>query len=286
MAAPMTTTTPGARTLEDYGQRLDRVLAYLAENLDADIDLERLSAIACFSPFHFHRVYRALQGETVAETVRRMRLHRAAVELLDDARPIGRIAARAGYGSQAAFTRAFRSAYGAPPAAYRTGALSGGTPAYEVEERAVGPLRGAALRHEGDFIGIAPTFDRLNALAVGRGLVGPSTRYFGIFYDDPEGTPVDALRSDACLTVPDDFEPEGELRSATIAGGTYGALLHIGPYAELHRAYEWLYREWLLGGGREPGDGPCVEEYLNDPRTTPAPQLRTEVWLPLSVGAG
>jgi len=275
----MTTVAP--RTLEDYGQRLDRVLAYLAEHLDAEVDLERLSQVACFSPFHFHRIYRAVQGETVVETVRRMRLHRAACELLDDARPIERVAARAGYGSQAAFTRAFRSAYGAPPAAYRTSALSGGPGPYAVEERTVPALRVAALRHQGDFIGIGPAFDRLHAFAVSRGLVGPSTRYFGIFYDDPDGTPVEALRSDACLTVPGEFAPEADVRVETIAGGTYGVLEHVGPYAELHRAYEWLYREWLLGGGRLPGEGPCVEEYLNDPRTTPARELKTEVSLPI-----
>jgi AraC family transcriptional regulator len=278
MPPAMTTVAP--RTLEDYGQRLDRVLAYLAEHLDAEVDLERLSQVACFSPFHFHRIYRAVQGETVAETVRRMRLHRAACELLDGARPIERVAARAGYGSQAAFTRAFRTAYGAPPAAYRTSARSVGP--YAAEERTIPALCVAALRHVGDYAGIGPAFDRLNALAVSRGVVEASTRYFGIFHDDPAGTPVEALRSDACVTVPHDFVPEGDVRVSTIAGGRYGVVLHVGPYAELHRAYEWLYREWLLDGGRLPGDGPCVEEYLNDPRTTPAPELRTEVSLPIT----
>ena len=280
----MTTTAPGARTLEDHGQRLDRVLAYLAENLDAEVDLERLSRVACFSPFHFHRVYRALQGETVAETVRRMRLHRAAVDLLDDARPIGRIAARAGYGSQAAFTRAFRSAYGAPPAAYRTGASPAGPPTRSRSARSAPARRRAAARgrlHRDRSDLRSPQRARRRS-----GLLGPSTRYFGIFYDDPEGTPVHALRSDACLTVPDAFEPEESCGRRPSRAGRTARSCHVGPYAELHRAYEWLYREWLLGAGREPGDGPCVEEYLNDPRTTPAPQLRTEVWLPLSVGAG
>lgn len=117
---PDTVATP--RTLSDYAHRLERFAVYLAENLDHDVDLERLAEVACFSPFHFHRIYHALQGETVAETVRRMRLHRAAVQLIEGETSIERIAARAGYGSQAAFTRAFRSAYGAPPAAYRAGA--------------------------------------------------------------------------------------------------------------------------------------------------------------------
>src|SRR6185436_4212416 len=98
--------TTGARpdTLADYAQRLSRVIEYLSGNLDAELDLARLADVACFSPFHFHRIYHVVQGETVAETVRRMRLHRAAVELIEQEHPIPRIAARAGYSSQAAFT--------------------------------------------------------------------------------------------------------------------------------------------------------------------------------------
>jgi len=111
---------PAARTVEDYARRVERVHAYLAGHLDRDVDLDHLAGIACFSPFHFHRIYHALQGETVAESVRRMRLHRAALDLIDGALPIARIAARAGYGSQAAFTRAFRRAYGHAPSAWRS----------------------------------------------------------------------------------------------------------------------------------------------------------------------
>jgi AraC-like DNA-binding protein len=80
-----TNATP--RTLSDYADRLERVAVYLAENLDRQVELTRLAEVACFSPFHFHRIYHALQGETVAETVRRMRLHRAAVELIEGESP-------------------------------------------------------------------------------------------------------------------------------------------------------------------------------------------------------
>jgi AraC family transcriptional regulator len=58
-------------------------------------------------------------------------------------------------------------------------------------------------------------------------------------------------------------------------------LRHVGPFAELHRAYTWLYRDWLLSSGEAPADRPCVEEYLDDPRTTAAAELRSDVWLPL-----
>ena len=47
---------------------------------------------------------------------------------------------------------------------------------------------------------------------------------------------------------------DADLRPLTIAGGRYAVLLHVGPYAELHRAYTWLYREWLPTSGEEPSD--------------------------------
>jgi AraC family transcriptional regulator len=274
--------TTGARpgTLDDYTRRILRVLEHLAANLDADLDLARLADLACFSPFHFHRIYHAVQGETVAETVRRMRLHRAAVDLLEHEKPIPRIAVRAGYGSQAAFTRAFRHAYGMPPAAYR--AAVGEPPGpYAVQVRSVEPVRVAAVRHHGDYAAIGGAFDRLFAFGASRGLLRPTSRCFGLFHQDPAGTPVESLRSDACLEVPPSFASEGDVRTFAIPGGRQAAVLHVGPYAELNRAYTWLYGSWLIQSGEEPADHPCVEEYLNDPRVTPAPELRTEVALPL-----
>jgi AraC family transcriptional regulator len=267
------------RTIQDYAERLERVHDYLRAHLDRDVDLDELAGVACFSPFHFHRIYHALQGETVAESVRRMRLHRAARDLVRGTAPIPRIGSRAGYGSQAAFTRAFKSAYGTPPAAYR--ASTSGPFEGTVDLRLVPDIAVIARRHEGDYDGIGGVFERLNTAAIGRGWLGPTTRYFGVYYQDPSATPVAALRSDACLTAPPDAEPDGDLRPLTIAGGRNAVLLHVGPYVELHRAYTWLYREWLPASGEEPADRPCVEEYLNNPRVVPPSELRTEIWLPL-----
>jgi AraC family transcriptional regulator len=139
----------------------------------------------------------------------------------------------------------------------------------------------AALAHRGDYQLIPGTFGRLAAMAGALGLFGPETRSFGIYYDDPSATPVDALRSEACLTVPDDWAPSGDLERREIRGGRYGVVLHVGPYAELGRAYAWLYGTWLAQSGEEAADAPCVEAYLNDARSVPPAELRTEIWLPL-----
>ena len=272
---------PSPRTIEDYAARVERVHTWLASHLDHDLDLDQLAGVACFSPFHFHRVYHALQGETVAESVRRLRLHRAAMDLLAGRLSIVQIAARAGYGSQAAFTRAFRASYGTPPAAYRAGS-GGGYDASAVEIRLCAPVDVVARRHDGDYATIGTTFERLTTTAIGRGWVSERSRYFGLYYCDPSATAKAALRSDACVSAPADVVADAELRPLTIEGGRCAVLLHVGPYAELHRAYTWLYREWLPASGEEPADRPCVEEYLNNPRLVPASELRTEIWLPLA----
>ena len=106
-------------TRQTYAKRIERVVNYLIDHLDGDVDLHRLAEEAFLSPYHFHRVYHGMTGETVAETVRRLRLHRAAVKLISSDIAINILATEAGYGSVQAFNRAFREGYGTPPAAYR-----------------------------------------------------------------------------------------------------------------------------------------------------------------------
>jgi AraC family transcriptional regulator len=278
-------------THADYADRLERVFRWLADHLDDTLDLVRLADVACLSPYHFHRVYRAMQGETAADTVRRLRLHRAAVELITGELPVARIARRAGYGSQEAFTRAFKTAYGVPPARYRASFVpipaanrqesEMETTTYEVTLRNTSPIRVAALPHSGPYVNIGSTFERLMAMAGGQGLLGPGMRSFGVYYDDPTATPASALRADTCLVIPDGVVPTGDLQVREIRGGRYAVVLHVGSYAELERPYKWLYGTWLAQSGEEPDNAPIVEEYLNDARTVPPSELRTEIWLPL-----
>jgi AraC-like DNA-binding protein len=72
-------------TLDAWRARMQRVTDWLVQHLDQPFDLDRLAELAHFSPYHFHRVYTVVMGEPVAETVRRMRLHRAAVQLVTTA---------------------------------------------------------------------------------------------------------------------------------------------------------------------------------------------------------
>lgn len=145
------------------------------------------------------------------------------------------------------------------------------TTTYETTIRTEPAVRVAALRHDGDYQAIGSTFERLMALAVGQGLLGAAPRSFGIYYDDPSATPVNALRADACVAVPPGATPGGDLRLTEIRGGRYATVLHVGPYAELERVYRWLYGTWLAQSGEEPADAPTIEAYLNDARVVRRP---------------
>jgi AraC family transcriptional regulator len=270
-----------------YSERIQRVVDYLAEHLDKELDLETLARVACFSPYHFHRIYRGLLGETVTETVRRLRLQRAAIDLLDRELSIDRIAGRAGYTSQAAFTRAFCAEYGEPPARYRGARRlaqhdkAENPNRYQVESIVLPKLRVAAIQHRGDYQLTSKAFERLMTVAATTGLLTSTTRTIGIYHDDPVSIPQSELRSTACITVPDQWVPSGELIQAHVEGGRYARIIHIGPYNELKTAYDWLYRTWLPDTSEEPRDLPCLEEYLNDPRQVSAKDLKTAVMMPL-----
>jgi AraC-like DNA-binding protein len=108
-------------TEQTYRQRILRVQLFIQEHLDEELSLERLARVAHFSPYHFHRIFRALVGEGVNEHVRRLRLESAAVDLKNTGRTVLEIALDAGYGTHEAFTRAFRQMFGVSPSQYRAG---------------------------------------------------------------------------------------------------------------------------------------------------------------------
>jgi len=275
------------RTTDSYPVRIQRVVDFLAEHLDEALNLETIARVAHFSPYHFHRIYRGLLGETVNDTVRRLRLYRSAVDLLDRDISVERIARRAGYASQAAFTRAFRAEYGEPPAHYRgtrraaRGEREVDPSLYGVEFIVLPRLRVAAVEQRGDYQLASKAFERLMAAAATMGLLRPDTRTVGIFHDDPVSVPQEELRTTVCITVPDAWAPVGELLEAHIGGGRYARITHTGPYTDLRAAYDWLYQTWLPGSGEEPRDLPCLEEYLNNPRQVSAKDLETAVMMPL-----
>jgi AraC family transcriptional regulator len=274
------------RTLTDHAARIARAMAHLAAHPDRTPSLAELADIAAFSPWHFHRAYRSLTGETPAETLSRLRLSRAAAALIRSDAPMAAIARQAGYGSTAAFTRAFREALGIPPGAYRNRAGIGApileeTTMQDITITTTPAMHLAVLPHRGAYGGIGPVFDQLMAWAGARGLIGAQTRFIGLYLDDPHTVPEADLRSFAGLTVPRGTPLEAGMQSRDVPELRCARLRYQGPYAEIEAAYDRLYGEWLPASGEQPADHPGFEDYLNDCRSLPPAEWLTDIFLPL-----
>lgn len=273
-----------------YEDRLNRVTDYIFDHLDDEIDLNALAEVACMSPYHWHRVFHAVRGETIAAFVKRIRLHRAAGYLAHSTMTVDEIARKSGYNSAQSFTRSFRAVYGMPPIQYRNnGSHTHFEPAnikrigamYNVEVKSMPSMKAITINHQGSYMEIGKAFETLFGWLGARNMITPATRMVGLYYDDPSAVPETALRSKAGAIGTAAEADEVTTQSTDIRGGDYAVLRHKGPYATMQAAYQWLYGEWLPESGREAADAPCFEEYLNNPRDTAPNDLLTDICLPL-----
>src|SRR5271170_5191860 len=107
------------RSSSEYSRRIDRVIDHLRANLHRPVKLTELANVACFSEFHFHRIFTAVSGETLNNFTNRLRLEKAARLLRYSEQSLTGIALDCGFSSSATFSRAFRSGYGTSPSQFR-----------------------------------------------------------------------------------------------------------------------------------------------------------------------
>jgi AraC family transcriptional regulator len=273
-----------------FEKRLHRVIDHIHDNPAGDLSLDALADVAALSRFHFHRLYRMVIGETAAQSVRRIRLNKAAVALVQSKAALGQIAKAVGYANLASFNRAFADAYGITPLAFRKrGELRPFTKLnqpkviqmYPIEIREEPVRKLAAVPHKGPYHEISRAFQNLSTTMAQRALFGHAGAMIGVFYDDPQSVPAADLRSHAAFEITGQVTIAAPLETVTLRGGRHAVLTYKGPYAGLPAAYDQLYAVWLPSSGDEPADSPSFEVYLNSPMDTAPNDLLTELYLPL-----
>lgn len=275
-----------------YIRRFTRVIEYIYAHLDEAPDLNTLADVAALSPYHWHRIWQAVYGESVVNTVKRLRLQRAAADLAHTDMALEGIWPRAGYGSLAAFSRSFKDAYGLTPTEYRKAGShtrfamptspKGTSAMPDVAIITLAAAELAVIPHRGSYMEIGRAFETLFGTLGARNLLQPGLCMKGLFYSDPTSVPEADLQSAAGIVIPGAaFPVEAPLERRSLRGGDYAVLRHKGPYSDMRAAYDWLYGEWLVRSGREAADAPVFEEYLNNPREAAPSELLTDICLPL-----
>jgi AraC family transcriptional regulator len=279
-------------TLNSFALRADRVVRLITEHLDESLSLEQLADAAALSTFHFHRVWRAAMGEPVMDTVRRLKLERAAHWLATTNRPITDIALQTGFESSQSFAHAFRQMMGCTPTEARAGLARVTAPQQDrapeatmsVEIVSMEPFAIIAKRHTGPYTaqGLGPTFGLVWAWAKSRELVSRCRGIYGVPLDDAASVPPENVRYDAGFDFGLEVEPGSRLHRVPLGGWDAARVRVRGAYSGLGAAEDFLYRAWLESGRRELADAPLVYHFHNDPDVTPEADLTTDIYLPLA----
>jgi len=314
----------------EYTARINRVIDYIQTHLEEELSLGSLARIAHFSPYHFHRIFRAMMGETLNRFIQRIRIEKAACELVHNQnKTITEIALENGFSSSSTFARAFRERYGMSASAWRSGGYSwerkdgksnsnpsqtnsnsrkdfeivsfysDGESSYQtwritmkdqiqtqVDVRNLPEMHVAYIRHIGPYKSDVALFKRLfNALwtwAGPRGLLRfPETKCLSVYHDNPDITAEDKLRTDVCITVPQDTPVDGKIGKMTLPAGTYAVghfEIDAGGY---EAAWNVIFGVWLPESGYQPADGPCFEMCLNNPEEHPQGKHIVDICIPV-----
>lgn len=283
-------------TRERYDERIRIALAYIHEHLTASLDLQAVAEASHFSPFHFHRIFLALVGETVNDYIRRKRLELSVCMLVyNEEKTITDIAHYCGFSSSSNFSKAFSGYFGCSPREVRS-------PEKFKDNSKIGELK---RKHGKDFdprklypdlihqekeinmdvqvidmneqrvcymtssggydeAQIHQAWDKMLEWLENNKVV--DANYYGLCYDNPVVTPQDKCRYDAVVSVPGDIVIAAPFKEGKIPAGKYAMAYYRGPADPDAKLHLKIYREWFPQSGFDPDDYPLLERYLNDER--------------------
>jgi AraC family transcriptional regulator len=298
--------TPIAKTCanSEYTQRIDRVIDYLRRNLDRPVKLDELAGVACFSEFHFHRIFSAVSGETLNSFTNRLRLEKAARLLRYSGRSLTDIALDCGFSSSAAFSRAFRSGYDTSPSQFRkSGEIKKSKICKELfsaqeyllpmsaeEKRAAFPVRLIDVpERQVAYIRVKNAFEMDRVLAAlktliewakSQGIFSQGT-LFGMSVDDPHVTPKHLYRYEVCLACSLPFECIKGMSGLTMPAMRYATTRVSGDIRTVTTATDYLIRGWLINSDYEPEHAPGLEIFLDKENAMDWSHFELELCIPV-----
>lgn len=273
-----------------YVQRVNHVLDYITTHLDDELPLKQLAAVAGFSDYHFHRIFKAIVGETLNQFVWRVRIERGAALLRSDPNmKVSDVAVDCGFTSLAGFSRAFKAHFGVAPTqwnrlsrlrnepewsrdqrpTYHITTLHALPEKFPVHFRHMPAQRLAYIRvHDSyrDMQRIEDAYHRLFRWYEAQGGSLADTTLYGMSQDDPDITPQELCRFDWCLRVPDTWHGDGEVNIRDFPSCLLAAIEMNGTGLDVEeRLWQYFWRDWLPRSHYQPANLPAMEIYRRFP---------------------
>jgi AraC family transcriptional regulator len=292
----------------DYRERIRRVTLYIEDNLSEPIRLRDMAKIACFSEFHFHRVFLACMGVTLYEYTNYRRLFKAADLILNSSLRITDIAMEVGFESSAAFATAFKKHFRVTPSKFgRTrgkgfrieplkfldsigvyGSEQRKLKADRIpyETRTLPELKLLSLSKRGYFSGCffkaaQDGYTELHDYLDTHGLLLEAVHRISIYPELPYSMNDPDAVINCGFSVNKEVQSEQPFELLTIPAGKYAVFHYAGPYEYIYQTWIIAYLRCFLIGNEQVRDVAPFELYLNSPRDTSPEDLMTEVHIPI-----
>lgn len=275
-----------------YKENLSRVLEFIHNNLDSKIDLAHLAELSHFSPFHFHRITRAMLGEPIGAYIIRARMETAAKMIRYSSLTIEQIAYNVGFETPSSLSKAFKNYFGLSPTAYRNTndfnlkTTKTMTPKLNIKKPKIVELEDQkclfySMQGAYEKLDYPLAWQKLWEQIKEQKLFTKGIRHIGLPYDDPKVTDVNKTRYDACLTIFKDAKATEDVGVMDLKGGKFAVFLYQGSYKHFADVYNYLFNDWLLNTDYELRDAPCREKYISDARRVEEHKLKTEFYIPV-----
>jgi AraC family transcriptional regulator len=258
----------------DYVDRVNRAIDHITRNLARPLKLDAVAKVAAFSPFHFHRIFRAMVGETLLDFVKRTRLERALYLMSHGPKPLTEIALDVGFNSSSDFSRSFKAQFGVSPRAFDLKAwrkkgqeqlaikiARTNDDGFKVKLRELPARRVAYLRVFRPFEqGRVPrAAAKLVTWARERNLAGG--QWLGYQWEEADLVPLEKCRCDVGLVVPEGVALSGEVSEQRFPSMRVAEVEVKGDLDVEMRAFDWLYGTWLPKSGFAPDHQPAFEAW-------------------------
>lgn len=301
-----------AHLREDYISRINKVFQFLDQNLNEELSLETLSGLANFSPFHFHRIFKYITGETLNEYIIRKRVEKAASMLIHKLEMgVTEIAILSGFNSNSSFSRSFRKFYGLSPSGFRNRhqqkfskisqqeSKNGEEhPGYEkyicaiknlqiwlemntkIELKELPQLQIAFVSSIGPQ-NLESAFNNLLKWAKPKGLLDKQeVKLLTIYHDSFKITAPEKVRMSASLILDHKMETSGEVSAGSIEKGKFLTGRFLITRDEFEKAWTSLF-VWMNENGYKKADRNPFELYYNNFREHPEQKFDVELFIPV-----